>query len=210
VFMAQSDDHLFLWEHCPWTPKEWANPKESIRLVQCRIMSNSGQPHSSLLMGAAAMASHERRASRLSIRYGSDNGIMCYTFQLSTRSNHNAWLSSLVQGTLTAAKNLGQLKANCVWKNQDCVLTIHYDLGFILTEKLNPNKELWKQPFHHLCASNDDGAKLLWLQFRGNPDEDELILTTNPKVIVFTIHNFLSAKLHVMSSNKPTNTGPTS
>lgn len=42
VFMAQSDDNLFLWEHCPWSPKEWANPKESIRLVQCRIMSNSG------------------------------------------------------------------------------------------------------------------------------------------------------------------------
>lgn len=42
VFMAQSDDNLFLWEHCPWTPKEWANPKERIRLVQCRIMSNSG------------------------------------------------------------------------------------------------------------------------------------------------------------------------
>ena len=42
VFMVQSDDQLFLWELCPWTPKEWANPKESIRLVQCRIMSNSG------------------------------------------------------------------------------------------------------------------------------------------------------------------------
>lgn len=42
VFMAQSDDHLHLWEHCPWSPKEWAHPKESIRLVQCRIMSNTG------------------------------------------------------------------------------------------------------------------------------------------------------------------------
>lgn len=42
VFMVQSDDHLFLWETCPWTPKEWANPKETIRLVQCRIMSHSG------------------------------------------------------------------------------------------------------------------------------------------------------------------------
>ena len=42
VFMVQSDDHLFLWEHCPWSPKEWATPKETIRLVQCRIMSNSG------------------------------------------------------------------------------------------------------------------------------------------------------------------------
>ena len=62
--------------------------------------------HSSLLLGAAAMASQERKASRLTIRYGGDNGIMCYTFQLATRLNHNAWLTSLVQGTLT-----GQLKS---------------------------------------------------------------------------------------------------
>ena len=71
------------------------------------------------------------------------------------------------------------------------------------------SKELWKQPFHNLCASNDDGAKLLWLQFRGSADEDELILSTNPKVIVFTIHNFLSAKLHNMS-NKAAGPGPSS
>ena len=147
------------------------------------------------------MASQERRASRLSIRYGSDNGIMCYTFQLPTRSSHNAWLSSLVQGTLAAARSLGQLKANCVWKGQDCALAIHFDLGFILSDKTNPSKELWRQPFHNLCSSNDDGCKILWLQFRGNA-EDEFILSTNPKVIVFTIHNFLSAKLHLMSSNK--------
>ena len=51
------------------------------------------------------------------------------------RTNHNAWLSSLVQGTLTAARNLGQLKANCTWKGQDCVLAIKYDVGFILTER---------------------------------------------------------------------------
>ena len=62
--------------------------------------------HSSLLLGAAAMASQERKASRLTIRYGGDNGIMCYIFQLATRLNHNAWLTSLVQGTLT-----GQLKS---------------------------------------------------------------------------------------------------
>lgn len=157
--------------------------------------------HSSLLLGAAAMASQERKASRLSIRYGSDNGIMCYTFQLATRSSHNSWLTSLVQGTLSAARNLGQMKTNCVWKKQECQLTIHHDLGFILSEK-NSQAEIWKQPFHNLCASNDDGAKLLWLNFRGQ-EEDELVMTTNPKVVVFTIHNFLSAKLHMMSNKMP-------
>jgi len=59
------------------------------------------------------------------------------------------------------------------------------------------------QPFHNLCASNDDGAKLLCLQFRGHPDEHELVMGVNPKVVVFTIHNFLSAKLHMMSNKVP-------
>ena len=152
------------------------------------------------------MASQERKASRLTIRYGGDNGIMCYTFQLATRTSHNAWLTSLVQGTLTAARNVGQTKTNCVWKNQDCVLTIDHEQGFILSERGSGQKEIWKQPFHNLCASNDDGAKLLWLQFRGHQDEDELVMSVNPKVVVFTIHNFLSAKLHLMSNKGCTTT----
>ena len=36
-------------------------------------------------------------------------------------------------------------------------------------------------------SSNDDGAKLLWLQFRGRQEEDEFVLQqTNPKVITCT------------------------
>ena len=67
-----------------------------------------------------------------------------------------------------------------MWKNQECVLTIHNELGFILSERNGGSghvgqhggqgggqTEIWTQPFHNLCASNDDGAKLLWLQFRG-------------------------------------------
>ena len=103
-----------------------------------------------------------------------------------------------------------------MWKNQECVLTIHNELGFILSERNGGGHvgqhggqgggqtEIWTQPFHNLCASNDDGAKLLWLQFRGHPDEDELVMAVNPKVVVFTIHNFLSAKLHMMSNKIPT------
>ncbi len=95
------------------------------------------------------------------LRYGSDNGVACYTFQLATKSLHTAWLSSLVQGTLASARNQGQVKAVCTYKGQDCTLSVHIDLGFILAEKLS-GQEIWNQPFHNLCASNDDGAKLLW------------------------------------------------
>ena len=59
------------------------------------------------------------------------------------------------------------------------------------------------QPFQKLWASKNNEAKLLWLQFRGHPDEDELVMGVNPKVVVFTIHNFLSEKLHMMSNKVP-------
>ena len=62
------------------------------------------------------------------------------------------------------------------------MLAIHVDRGFSLTEKAT-QKELWSQPYANLCSSNDDGAKLLWLQFRGRQEEDEFVLQqTNPKV----------------------------
>ena len=60
------------------------------------------------------------------------------------------------------------------WKDTACVLAIHVDRGFSLTEKAT-QKELWSQPYANLCSSNDDGAKLLWLQFRGRQEEDEFV-----------------------------------
>jgi hypothetical protein len=96
-----------------------------------------------------------------------------------------------------SAQNSGQTKLDCVWKNQECSLTIDLERGFILTDA-NSGKDLWTHPYNTLSASNDDGAKLLWLQFRGSPQEDEFVLQVNPKVVVFTIHNFLSAKLQLL------------
>ena len=135
--------------------------------------------------------------SKIAIRYGGDHGLACYSFQLTTRLAHTAWLASLVQGTLEAARNIGQAKFDCVWKTQECCLTINLERGFILTDS-NSGKDLWTHPYNTLSASNDDGAKLLWLQFRGSPHEDEFVLQVNPKVVVFTIHNFLSAKLQLL------------
>ena len=94
-----------------------------------------------------------------------------------------------------------QVKFECVWKSRECCLSINLDRGFVLSE--NPGstsgtvrKELWEHSFSELSASNDDGVKLLWLQFRGKPHEDEFeFVKVNPKVVVFTIHNFLSCLL---------------
>ena len=211
VFVAQTDEHVYLWDSVPWTIKEWSSPRDQIRLIRARILSHhqSFSNHltisdNPLVVGPRpshrstnSVASSSMTTSKIAIRYGGDQGLACYTFQLTTRLAHTAWLASLVQGTLAAARNAGQVKFDCVWKTQDCCLTIHLDRGFVLSDA-NSGKELWVHPYNTLSASNDDGAKLLWLQFRGSSHEDEFVLQVNPKVVVFTIHNFLSAKLQML------------
>jgi hypothetical protein len=41
----------------------------------------------------------------------------------------------------------------------------------------------------------------LQLQFRGTKEEDEFVLQTNPKIVVFALHNFLSAKLQLLGKS---------
>ena len=211
VFVAQTDEHVFLWDSVPWTIKEWTTPRDQIQLLRARILSpQSFSNHlaisdNPLVVSGRPQHNHTNRptississSSKIAIRYGGDQGLACYTFQLATRLAHAAWLASLVQGTLAAARNVGQVKFTCVWKNQDCSLTVHLERGFILSDS-SSGKELWTHPYNTLSASNDDGAKLLWLQFRGSSQEDEFVLQVNPKVVVFTIHNFLSAKLQML------------
>ena len=255
VFVAQTVEHVYLWDSVPWTIKEWSSPRDQILLLRARILSPqswsnhlavndnplgvSRPPHRS----TNSVASSPMTTSKIAIRYGGDQGLACYSFQLTTRLAHTAWLASLVQGTLAAARNIGHAKFDCVWKNQECKLTIHLERGFILTDSksgkdlwthpyntfyasnddalgiafgiISPNvppfmysifhsylgKDLWTHPYNTLSASNDDGAKLLWLQFRGSPHEDEFVLQVNPKVVVFTIHNFLSAKLQLIGKS---------
>lgn len=200
VFAAQSEEHVMFWDAAPWTVKDWSNPKERINLVQTRVLSLGGPGDSDKPgLGVPALGPNSRPFSnppRIGLRYGGHHGIHCLTLQTLTKSEHTAWLSSLIQGTLYASKRLGTLKVNCLWKSLDCILYIHVDKGFTLVEATN-GKEIWSHPYQNLASSNDDGAKLLWLQFRGQ-QEDEFVLQMNPKVVVFTLHNFLSTKLQLL------------
>ena len=179
-FVAQTDEHILLWDFAPWTIKDWSNPRERINLVQTRVLCQEDA----------------KRTTRINLRYGSDHGIHCFIFQTLTKAEHTAWLSSMIQGTLYASKNLANMKINCNWKGKDCILNINVDKGFQLLD--SNGSEIWSQPYSKLSSSNDDGAKLLWLQFRGEKEEDEFVLQVNPKIVVFTIHNFLSTKLQLL------------
>ena len=43
VFVAQTDEHVCLWDSVPWSPKEWASPRDQIKLIRARILSPSDQ-----------------------------------------------------------------------------------------------------------------------------------------------------------------------
>ncbi|TRY75410.1 hypothetical protein TCAL_01619 [Tigriopus californicus] len=181
TFVALNEERLMFWDHVPWALEEWSNPKESLKLVQIRVLCKDN---------------NAKEKNKICIRYGTEGGVICHTFSAQSRPDYSSWLSSLIQGSLYASKCLESYTVDCEWKSLKCVLKLHVDKGFSLVDPVK-NHTLWSFPFHALIASNDDGAKLLWLQFRGR-EEDEFMLWTNPKIFVFILHNFLSTKLQLL------------
>ena len=79
------------------------------------------------------------------------------------------------------------------YKGHNCELTVDYEEGFTLKDG-QTNNIVFNKNFQELINSSDDGARLLWLEFR-HTGEEEIDLGKNPKPLVFVIHTFLSAKV---------------
>ena len=187
TFLALTEEDLLLFDTVPWSVKEWASPKERVKLVQTRILLHEELNQNN--------KNKNLPVPKIGLRHGSQSGILCYTFQAPTKLDHSSWLSSMIQGTLYASKNLETLRAKCTWRGKDCLLLLHVEKGFVLVDK--SETELWQAGYGDLLSSNDDGARLLWLHFRGKP-EYELVMELNPKIVVFTLHNFLSTKIQLL------------
>ncbi len=209
VFVGLTEEQLLLWDSAPWSPKDWAAPKEKINLVQTRVlcpddgMAAIQQQQQGAAAAAGAAAAGRKPVgpnTRVTLRYGGEHGVQCYVFQAASKSEQAAWLSALIRGTLYASKKQGLLRVSCDYRGQQSVLSLHVDRGFSLLDAAS-GEERWQQPYQNLASSNDDGARLLWLQFRGQLEE-EFVLQTNPKVVVFTLHNFLSTKLELLGSKQ--------
>ncbi|KAG9329869.1 hypothetical protein JZ751_028761, partial [Albula glossodonta] len=86
----------------------------------------------------------------------------------------------------------------CMYRNQECRLTIHYEQGFSVLAELDEGpilKPLFSYPFERLKMSSDDGVRMLFLDFGGKEGEIQLDLHSCPKPVVFILHSFLSAKI---------------
>jgi len=195
VLIGLTDSHLMWWEGVPATPAQWSNPLRSLRLIQTRLVNHRG-----LVTGAAA-ANQDQFC--VCIRHGGEEGISCHVLSLENKSDQAAWATRIVASTLAAARRVKKWVTQVTYKGRACELTVDCDDGFTVRAQAQQAGEsgvILARTFSDLVSSSDDGARLLWLQFRQSPEE-EFDLGKNPKPLVFVIHTFLSAKIQQLTDS---------
>jgi len=170
----------------PTTPQQWSMPTRSLRLIQTRLVN-----HRSPI--------YQTEQYCICIRHGGEDGVSCHVIAFDTKSDQAAWATGVVASTLNAARRVKKWISQVGYKGRNCELTVDSDEGFTLKEG-DTGSVVFSKNFPELVNSSDDGARLLWLEFRQS-GEEELDLGKNPKPLVFVIHTFLSAKIQQLTDS---------
>ncbi|XP_015910895.1 beta-1-syntrophin [Parasteatoda tepidariorum] len=189
VFLAITDRDLLLYDLVPWTKEAWAVPVNSIPLVHTRLV-HSSTPRRSSGVNVPGITD----VTTFTLRLGTRQGIESRVMRVETHRDLAFWARHLVQGAHNAAFAMKEAHFSCLFQGQECVITVHFDNGFILQDGRH-HSILWQYPFEKLRMSADDGMRLVWLDFGGEDSEKELDLLQSPKPFIFTLHTFLSAKV---------------
>jgi len=186
AILALTDSHIVWWEAVPTTPQQWSMPSRSLRLIQTRLVN-----HRSPI--------YQTEQYCICIRHGGEDGVSCHVIAFDSKSDQAAWATGVVATTLNAARRVKKWITQVGYKGRNCELTVDSDEGFALKEGDTGNI-VFSKNFPELVNSSDDGARLLWLEFRQS-GEEELDLGKNPKPLVFVIHTFLSAKIQQLTDS---------
>jgi len=181
ALVALTESHLLWWETVPSTSQGWSQPTRSLRLIQTRLVN-----HRSPIYQTSEQFS-------LCIRHGGEEGVTCHVIAFDTKSDQAGWATGIVGSTLNAARRVKKWISQVSYKGHNSELTVDYEEGFTLKDG-QTNNIVFNKNFQELINSSDDGARLLWLEFR-HTGEEEIDLGKNPKPLVFVIHTFLSAKV---------------
>ncbi|KAM3842072.1 beta-1-syntrophin [Vipera latastei] len=188
VLVALTEKDLLIFESMPRIKEAWFTPLHSYPLLATRLVHSGpgkGSPQSGVDLSFAT-------------RTGTKQGIESHLFKTETSRDLSLWTRSLVQGCHNATELSVEVTTACMYKNQECRLTIHYDHGFSLTTEPQVGafpKTIFQHPYEKLKSSSDDGIRMLYLDFGGKEGEIQLDLHSCPKPIVFIIHSFLFAKI---------------
>jgi len=185
ALVALTDSHVMWWEGVPASPAQWAAPGRSLRLIQTRLVTHRSPIYQS-------------EQNCVCLRHGGEDGVTCHVIAVDSKSEQAAWATSLVSSALAAARRVKKWVTSATYKTRLCELTVDIDEGFCLRDE--DGNVVFSRLFQDLVTSSDDGARLLWLEFRQS-GEEELDLGRNPKPLVFVIHTFLSAKIQQLTDN---------
>lgn len=186
VLLALTDSHLVWWEGVPLTPHQWSMPLKGLRLIQTRLVNHR-------------TAVYQAEQYCICLRHGGEEGVTCHVISLDSKSDQAAWATRIVASTLAAARRVKKWVTQVTYKGRLCDLSVDTDEGFSLKEA-GTEALVFTKPFSELVTSSDDGARLLWLEFR-KTGEEEFDLGRNPKPLVFVIHTFLSAKIQQLTDS---------
>ncbi|XP_035243458.1 beta-1-syntrophin isoform X2 [Anguilla rostrata] len=180
VLVVVTEKDLLLYDCMPRMKEAWVNPAHTYPLLATR-----GSPQPGLELSFAT-------------RTGTRLGIEAHLFRAETSKDLSLWTRHIVTGCHTSAEMIKEVTTSCMYKNQECRLTIHYEQGFSVQAELEGGsllKPLFSYPFEKLKMSSDDGIRMLFLDFGGKEGEIQLDLHSCPKPVVFILHSFLSAKI---------------
>ncbi|MBN3324702.1 SNTB1 protein, partial [Atractosteus spatula] len=188
VLVVVTEKDLLLYDSMPRMKEAWFSPAHTYPLLATRLVHSGpdkGSPQPGLELSFAT-------------RTGTRQGIESHLFRAETSKDLSMWTRHIVNGCHNSAELIREVTTSCVYKNQECRLTIHYEQGFSVCAELDNGsslKPLFCYPFEKLKMSSDDGVRMLYLDFGGKEGDIPLDLHSCPKPIVFILHSFLSAKI---------------
>ncbi|MBN3306112.1 beta-1-syntrophin [Amia ocellicauda] len=188
VLVVVTEKDLLLYDSMPRMKEAWFSPVHTYPLLATRLVHSGpdkGSPQPGLELSFAT-------------RTGTRQGIESHLFRAETSKELSLWTRHIVTGCHNSAELIKEVITSCVYQNQECRLTIHYEQGFCVSAELESGsvlKPLFSYPFEKLKMSSDDGVRMLFLDFGGKEGEIQLDLHCCPKPIVFILHSFLSAKI---------------
>ncbi|KPP78680.1 hypothetical protein Z043_101794 [Scleropages formosus] len=188
VLVMVTEKDLLLYDSMPRVKEAWYSPAHTYPLLATRLV-HSGPDRGSPQPG---------RELSFATRTGTRLGIEAHHFRVETGKDLSLWTRHIVTGCHSSAEMIKEVTTSCMYKNQDCRLTIHYEQGFSVLAEVEGGmlmKPLFSYPFEKLKMSSDDGVRMLYLDFGGKEGEIQLDLHSCPKPIVFILHSFLSAKI---------------
>lgn len=204
TFLVVTNQEVAFHPRVPWTTEEWSSPRHSYSLLHVRLVPTVPSSPSSSIKSfnlssptpSFGLADNASFVLRVGTRFGTEQKVM----RVERHSDLVLWARHVIDGSHALALETREVSFAATYESIDSVLTLHIDNGLTL-RRLQSMQIIWHFPIKNLIKSNDDGQKMLYLQFVGESKAIQVQILQGVKPFIFTLHAFLSAKVSLMENN---------